>query len=860
MRNSDENQPRLLKSSASQLERTESSQWLVRLRRFASNEVDIIKMVVNNLGIWSQGESLAASNPVVRQISFKNLEPSSGYELCIESASPNQQVGDRYQIFDANHFLKCQDTSDVQMSTTQGSQTNSTTTMRRMDMSSLDLVDADSSDMANIKSAGVKLKSICKEFFTLPASSSEKVSFGAGNNSQAGNITSSERIRRLKVNQELANATAIGANLRRPKSLNNTLKSRIELLEINDVMAINSPKQPITFEMVASRSPLSRLVPSDSQNDNQIVQPFGERELAAISNRNDYLGTSALPIVGCIFALVFIVTLANMILNAISCRSQSARTRRAAKVNALMAASGAGRTEGSAGSLIGGLNGDKLGHLGSFYSDSDHSGTSQSRIVVGGKHGQPGAMSYFEYPVESSVERRRLASSQRANNSPASNAASSSNGSGGKHSSAYLLASTSARFPLGPSFEGDSKHNADMVGLARKNYDNIINNIYNRDELSSGPESLGAEQHSPVCGGRIDKRRHCQAHGHKPNRLRQLSSADLVQDTARGDCADILGSTISSNTQQIQSADRIKKQRIRFDKINPIYNMESLYAVSCGSRCRSPSNRVSSFGHSSGPVSGVVDKNDDHVASVEDFYDEDCPLCAKSPESNELAVEAAQSAPDGCTCDDSLENCDPTTSNPSAAYYTCCLDRQKQRFQKQQQQLEMVLTKNGSLIPQPFINPSGPDAGESLSEAQQMAIKSLGSDQEIYLPETQSVRSDRLDESDKKMIASSKEEEGDVEGQTDSSQRMTAYQFGDNITAQAANTLPAPNGASQPIGSGEQKSNEQVGSKTLVPIGSMGGQLTLASQLANEALKRTDFDQRRNELASKLHLAGMSKP
>lgn len=681
------------------------SSWHVRLRRFGSNEVDIVKVMANK-------QDLLADQPVERRIIFNQLEPASGYELCVESASPNQQVGDRYQILDANHFLKCQDSSDVELAENSGS----INSLRRVDMAA--------SQPPEVASQSDRLKSLCREFFTL-STGAQPVNFGARSDLRASN----------EFRKTIDQAELLSSSLRRPKSLGQALRSHTEVLEVNDL----APSWN-TFEMISSgsrapRNPFGETVgllavapgaPSLAVEREQPPFAFNGSapgQGATFGDASSMLRMSALPIVGCIFALVFLITLVNLLLSSARCGSRWKSTPRSHRARQ----SSRRRDEHLADLSLG--TQQVLGS--SFYSDSEHSATSQSRIILGSTRaiqgiknsGAPlvGTSTYFEVP-KTSLYRRDLDSEAIMNRKDSATA---------RRSSSYLMAD-GTRFPLGPSFEGDEKHNADMVGLARKNYDNIISNIYNAEPSNRANFENSIRHH----------RHRMPAHSkqHQPHLVRHASPASSGDSTN--------GASTSSTGNLHESSDRrdllnqtqpkqaggagSKRQRIRFDKINPIYNMEGIQTFACTSPRKKRSTirpKLTSFGHSNPALIAEenVETSDGKFDADGDIdVDEDCPMCQLELEqarhSDESARHSAgQSSPDQCD-QVSTWPADVVTSASPNKDFTCCLDRQKQRFEKQQEQLERVMTKNGSLIPQPFINPSVPitcDRSQSVDNVEQ---------------------------------------------------------------------------------------------------------------------------------------------
>lgn len=925
------------------------SKWFIRLRRFASNEVDIVKVVVNNISQSMQNWS-PNQKPVLRYISFKNLEPSSAYEICIESASPNQQVGDKFQILDANHFLKCHDSTDVELhnittpSNGDGNSRNSNDvdddeeTINRRDIrhmsEEVSLDDKDESvPSGRSKRAAAnsdqsdgsdKMKSLCKEFFTLPLNSADKINFGqvvsGGRHETTSGSRSLKPVDLFSVDElQLKNySNVVGSqlpSLRRPKSLNNkALKSHIELLEISDLSAPNHANS--MFEITASSSSSSNVgsmpvnnnklssIASDTTTNyiarDNVLDSRATEQPFINSHRVDFLNQSVIPIVGCVFGLIFIITLANILLNAISCRTSSSSSPSTGAITTSRARRRR-QQRGATGDIL-----DRTGTqtLNSFYSDnSDHSNTSQSRIVVVGKSGEPFATTsaYFEVPMERACANDHLSLDQ---------ASSSGNSSRGKHSSSYLLAADKARFPLGPSFEGDEKHNADMVGLARKNYDNFINHIYNADtskdlENNESPNNVRAFEKRP-------SHRHHHHHHH-------ISRQQMSKDSTYNNQVTTTGSKPSSHllddfNRECESERyaRAKKQRIRFDKINPIYNMDGLYTnISKLNRRRSPMNQISSFGHTNSALIKEEDDDDnnkrnkcssnDEVEVSENYSGEksssmeQCPFCEQTPNignANEVKQSQQQDEQQQQTTADlslivgcDVENCE------NGSYFTCCLDKQKQRFHKQQQQLEKVMTKNGSLVPQPFINPSGPPrcaspTCESIVRGHEqisaeptndLSMPDLGSNSTVKVQESiigNSFLLSQQERSDQEII----ELKGGatiISDDSSNQEQRTFFVFGEipqppppppplpaesgptNTTGGRTLTSLTPSTPKEP----QPNPPEPVNKRPVVSVEAMGSNSVDSNgKGVRETIDKTDFDQRRNQLASKLQLAGMVKP
>lgn len=950
------------KSSILEQYQIDVSKWFIRLRRFASNEVDIVKIVVNNISQSIQNWS-PNQKPVLRFITFKNLEPSSAYEICIESASPNQQVGDKFQILDANHFLKCHDSTDVELHNitlplrNDGNHSNGNgdegEMINRRDIRHMsEEVSSDNGDKivpnerrrrrkratssSDQSDGSDKVKSLCKEFFTLPPNSADKINFGqveTGDRLKAtGDNRSLKPVDLLSIDdpqfKQVNYSNVVGSqlsSLRRPKSLNSkALRSHIELLEISDLSVPNHANR--MFEITASSSSSSSSA-SPSPPPHAGLSPTNNNRLSSIasdttnyiardivldsrateqpgvnSHRVDYLSQSVIPIVGCVFGLIFIITLANILLNAISCRTSSSSSSAAA-----VAASRVRRRRQNQGTTGGILDRTGAHTLNSFYSDnSDNSNTSQSRIVVVGKNSEPfaAASAYFEVPVERSRANDHLSLDQ---------ASSSGNSSRGKHSSSYLLAADQARFPLGPSFEGDEKHNADMVGLARKNYDNFISHIYNANN------SKDLESFEPNNARAVEKRSSHRHYHHHHHISRQQPSNDSNETNQ-------IASSKPSNDQLLANSNRecemeryarAKKQRIRFDKINPIYNMDGLYATSTRlNRRRSPMNQVSSFGH----TNAALIKEEDHDrrnkrSSANNDIDvgencisdksssiEQCPFCELNPnitnqdEEKRMQLQQQQQQ---ATSDSSLifgcdvENCE------NGSYFTCCLDKQKQRFHKQQQQLEKVMTKNGSLVPQPFINPSGPPRCASptcesvVREHEQISAEPAN---DLSVPDLSSnsmgkpqgsVIGDSMSQQERsgQEIIEMKGGAAQTSANPGNQEERNFFMFGEIPPPPPPPPLPAlirgeteptlfktvtslmPSTPKEPPPEPPKPHNSTIpiakesDRKPVVSVEAMSSSsINPNGKGARETIDKTDFDQRRNQLASKLQLAGIVKP
>lgn len=647
----------------------------------------------------------------------------------------------------------------------------------------------------------------------------------------------------------------------------------MQLLEINDMFSPNSHREQ-QFELLSSRpSQMHDLLHTTATNLRESREsPFN-------------LSMSALPILGCVFGLIFIMTLANILLNSISCWPNRRRRDGRQSPMGFVSTSTARRRhqqrrrsnqQQHLHSAVGVTSSNQ--HLGSsFYSDnSDTSGGSQARfMVVGGKDkGEPAfagsSASYFEMPTDQTL-RAGSAAAAAAAAADGSTAAGGARRTAAQSSSAnYLLAAQASRFPLGPSFEGDGKHNADMVGLARKNYDNFINNIYNSsDGQMDGHQQ---QQHQIPCPSSSSSRHshnhrshtnHDHTHVPRPSSHSaslQSSSVAAAAAAAEGQLhptmtADAATRPVSSSAaavggasgQQEAHSSRISsKHRLRFDKINPIYHMEGLYAS------RAAPAALSSFGQVNaaldmGPESPGNRSNSSGSQTINAGQCHLCDLEQQHPGNGESCDE--KSCGLRCTGDD--DNDDPR----GVQEFACCLDRQQQRFHKQQQQLERVMSKSGSLVPQPFINPtistsSASNVGDDGND---------GNDLESF-DETSS-RGRRVAQA---AAAAANDDRPDERGQTTAREQQvnSTYLFGDT-TAMAAPEQSDPAAAEttavEAAAAAEQVTPEMGESKTLlVAVGSMQ-RATPSATDAGASIQRGDFDQRRKQLASKLQLKGMQQ-
>lgn len=857
-----------------------SSKWLVRLRKFASNEVDIVKIVVdNNL---SQRHKL-----LFRQITFKSLEPSSGYELCIESASPNQSINDLYSILDANYFLKCQDNSvdEVELGnvTTVAPTIATEESIKRSDQQQIS-----------------KIKSLCKEFFTLPSGASfqDKINFGM-NESNAIGLAAASKFN--AANFTLANGSRSqqakneSLNLRKPKSLNNVLKSRMEVLEISE-NDLNPSKT--NFELVATSSLYSQQQRPDGKlSSTASDSSFVTKDLPSLAgrpnlifnqqsanhNQADFMSQmSILPIVGCVFGLIFILTLANMILNTINCRSQN--SNRSASMAARQRAKR--RLDAAAAAAAYRNHQHNKQTLGSFYSDhssSNHSNQSQSSriVIVGGNKNNDtfaNTSAYFEVPIESSP-------SLEANTSSSGLTANNEGGLGSGSKSSFNQLVNSARFPLGPSFEGDEKHNADMVGLARKNYDNFISNIYGStnenkhlagptiNEIFDTPSVASSSKHSVNHQFHSHHKHHNHYHRYNSDSMRTANlqaasklepSGSRASEEEQQTCIKVINDGGQSHNQ--------KRQRIRFDKINPIYNMNGIYALRGNNHHkRHKPLKVSTFGHSNqalndddehqvmspsstasaaSTISGNLANQSERNNLIEQRQQEletceKCPLCCQEESLRECETSEMMD------CSQDKDNW-PESQQSSLGGYNCCLDKQKQRFHKQQQQLERVMSKTGSLVPQPFINPIGPPIN-STSAVDDSIQTDLGCDSIQIYPndgEEESAANEPKQVDDYRPEPAKNEATKTLSSKSTSDEPffpppppITGSLPPKSSRAETQRTSPPPEPPPMPA------------SKALVNIKDSS---TKAETIHKASIKKEDFEQRRNELANKLNLTGMT--
>lgn len=947
------------------------SKWLIRLRRFATNEVDIVKVIVNNLfrqtaevRNMNEEQLRVLSSAMQKSIVFKNLEPSSAYEICIESGSPNQQIGDLHNVLNANHFLKCQDTSDVELSedsrsaSTDGSNNSSSTSnIRRMDVHLLGdgsrTADANTIEplpkplarqqpeavelQQQMKGDKVKMKSLCREFFTLPSGSSGSVSFGQALQVERPN----------QSNNGSNNLTIPAGPSRRPKSLNEalSLKSHTEMYEINDPLGLMATRQgaPMnSFEV----STFSR--PADQQSANQpnplspsasstvatptassswwlttLLRPptastgsgnllldsssSSSPEVNSPNHRLSSLGPSLLPIVGCVLILIFIITVANMILNSITCgsapgtrsnrrkgpknRPSSGDARRSLARRSLLTVARGGGGGGSSASPSprpGACSGNNqlLASGCSLYSSGggSRSDLSHSRILVIGKHGEPfgAASAYFDVPPVAVCSPGSTPSGDLMKHQNGKTMATT--GLLGT-SSAHMLQDANVRFPLGPSFDGDERHNADMVGLARRNYDNFISQIYNNHNLT---DTVTAEQTMSRLQARQSGHISQSSADLDPNSSRQVDESLASSSRSSSDAT-----TVGNNSQQhlvIKKGGRssngnkyhLSHQRIKFDKVNPIYNMDvAMQQVDSNNQVdgqqsqagnkavRAPT--MASFGYAA--TKQNRDKKRQQV----------CRLC--NAQQSKLAAEAkrledlcdcratAAAANEQHNCSDYELTGEPlaqTSNDEGAPYYKCCLDKQKQRFHAQQQQLERVMSKNGSLVPQPFINTANCDMNTGApfesSASASSSLSTPSNNNNIIECTCQQQLQKQPHQSD-----ANRERIGAANGD------RRCFHFGDKdetSSAKSDRTLPEP---PEPLSSTQNTPtnspappelvSEQPGPKTSTQSAIGDGSMTKAGKgsaplvmqqhaMAHdnqaEIINRTDFDQRRNELASKL--------
>lgn len=853
-----------------------TSKWLIRLRRFASNDVDVVKILVHHSSVEpSKGDSAR-----LRFIVFKDLEPASAYELCVEWSHPVRHtqplVVDPYAILNAGNRLKC-----IDVDCADGGASNL----------------PDSTNSTGAASTDAKLpiamplqgarQVLCREFFTLATNSSARHNFGqfAGTTTVTRASSDATAAFETAVNQRadessfvasresppasLLPAAQPAANAtggpRKPKSLHKhgALRSYTQLLELSDLSApVALAQRP--FEVHVTRSldaPVAISGGGSGATPRFLAPPkvLGSDARPDLRTRSssiaDALGlgsSSAVPLVACVFALVIGLTLLNVLVNTLTCWRRRARSpvprRQQRRAQRLSAANNNNNTT-----------------LHSFYSDSEHSGSAAasssaaaggggSRILIVGKrqHAEPFARSaYFELPPHQLDAASRRSGGSTSSSSGDRRVTRARGGGGGSTSgSAYLLAD-SARFPLGPSFDGDERHNADMVGLARKNYDNFINRVYTMQaeqnshaenkrragassfkhaqpmlDVNTSPDGSAAAAAAVPQHNHRHRHSHLRKQAHKCERHASLECRVSVSDgsTQTASSAD-LSNDVGSNASQVvcqggtfvaPSTQQQKKPRIRFDKINPIYNMHS---SSNEASARPP---LTSFGHTNRALELASEQR-----VADESLNDQCEMCCAGPQDDSSAGLVV------VECDD--ENCDA-----SGQYFACCLDKQQQRFHTQQQQLELVVTRNGSLLPQPFIHPTGPSPCETPTCSNNTQNQTQ---QHPNVYETQFSARNDLATQEQQTPQQQPPPPPPPPPPLSPDAASTSYVFGETNhehTSSSSASSPSASSAVALVGGPSAQNNARA--------------MRNSKSDLLETIDRTDFDQRRNELASKLQL------
>lgn len=584
--------------------KSESSTWLIRLRRFGSNDVDSLKLVVNHQEL----EAKSIRSQMIRFISFKDLEPSTPYNLCLEAESS----GSKHEIIDKFQLL---------------------------DSRPLGCIAWNASDSAPK----------CKEFFTLPTGFEP-------NSVTLGQLT----------NENTNSSQELISHLRRPKSLTGLqVKSHTQLLEVDDPPSLDLGSSR-NYEFAASRPIGAARSLSDG------VTPWTNHSTSPTS-RLITIGWTIPPAIGYIFAVIFLLALVNLLLNSTSSLTRykspsrvSKNKRRQQKQQLMQARSGIlpSKSWADLSTQSSSESGSSLSFVG---------GSQSSRLMMVG-----GASQHFGYQtgfLEPENCLNRKAKIKRGNKKLDKAHIHRNFEVGSKNGTAKHVLSlvSDARFPMGSSFEGDSRHNADMVGLARKNYDHFISQVYN-------PTEYEVEHHdSPYffalnaqCHGNEEFSKHRPNHHEHHKRSQQHLCSPRVSPQLSDRMQRVSSSSESESPTKLLGNSDDKPMRLRYDKINPLYKM-SPQDQQRATRVSNP-NLVTSF--TSSPT--------DHRSRSFD---------SRNPE---LRIE---------TCPKSVGYGSTCHGGDTLGAFDCCLDRQQQRFQQQQQQLERRLGLNGNLVTQPIISP-----------------------------------------------------------------------------------------------------------------------------------------------------------
>lgn len=667
---------------------TSTSRWLVRLRRFGLSQSDALRLVLNHHDNLTDHNTLGLNrtNPI-RFISFKNLEPMSGYELCIEPEESNsdQEILDRYNIFDSNQWSRC-----------------------------------------------LAIDTKCKELYTLANNSTENyVSYGNLDSERPSQHEDQGDNRK----RDITGGALDQAHLRRPKSLvgsQNGQVSRIEQLELDDpplnLTSLESKDSGWTnYEMVASRPGLIDQA-RDRSDISAGLLPIPITNFSTPTNRRPLsMGWSIPPAVGYLLAVICILALINLLLNsATSVRRLLGQPRDLSSK----------RKQTRKGRLS--SNKSNVGHAidihpGELNCQSLSSDSNSSMSFIGGSENSSKLMhpSEDKSNIRPSHRLRQFNGVKSRTREMRSEAKGQFRGqdqtdciSGAKSRATrqFLSLVSDARFPLGPSFDGDSRHNADMVGLARKNYNHFISRVYNSGDSSIGyqiedtPYINGIDAHAlNMSEGTLvhsKGEKHRSNHHRHHNRICQrcLVTSHCCSNTKQSQPSPSSSSSSESNSQLEAEADksRGKPLRVRYDKINPLYRM----SPPCKHRAtrRSNPNLLTSFVSS---------------PSMDDI------------ENPNMTTSKGYSS--GGTANRGGHECESLCMIDVDGVFDCCLDRQQQRFQQQQRQLERKPGLNGALVTQPIIKPIEVNEGvqfdrDDESELVSIPVIETGSDLPVAPP------------------------------------------------------------------------------------------------------------------------------
>ncbi|KAG9508738.1 hypothetical protein GZH46_02760, partial [Fragariocoptes setiger] len=327
--------------SGDRLAKSRSSEWLVRVRRFASNEINIVKIVITDLPHENRdNEEHLLLGEHVRQMSFSQLLPSTGYELCVESALPNQQIEDKHNLMDANNYLKCQDTPrDLRVIDVRDTSSTSSSTFSSSDATDLhtagasnddsndDYADGDANDLdlnndfkqhahnstyidhlnktasrsksnaehlkkrrsthrrSSRHADGRMMRTLCKEFFTLAA--------GLGPQSMtsvAPNVASNNNKHSARMGKASRDLTA-------PSGVNYYRELPIKWWDTQDSYLV----------------PLARL-DTGATTTTQLVARSSQM-LPPLTPVQEFVMASALPVAVGLFVFIILITLANILIN-----------------------------------------------------------------------------------------------------------------------------------------------------------------------------------------------------------------------------------------------------------------------------------------------------------------------------------------------------------------------------------------------------------------------------------------------------------------------------------------------------------------------------------------------------------------